>query len=56
MPKTLFMVEVIPFDGLLLMLTDWFARKNLDDTVIFGAIFITGTNQVHSFKGILLNF
>ena len=50
------MVKVIPFDGLLLMLTDWFARKNVDDTIIFGAIFITGTNQVRSFRGILLYF
>ena len=31
-----------------LMLTDWFARKNVDDTVIFVAIFITGTKQVRS--------
>ena len=30
------------------MLTDWFARKNLDDTVIFVIIFITGTKQVRS--------
>ena len=30
------------------MLTDWFARKNVDDTVIFATIFITGTNQVCS--------
>ena len=29
------------------LLTDWFARKNVDDTVIFVTIFITGTNQVH---------
>ena len=29
-------------------LTNWFARKNVDDTVIFVTIFITGTNQVHS--------
>ena len=28
------------------MLTDWFAQKNLDDTVIFTTIFITFTNQV----------
>ena len=28
------------------LLTDWFARKNLDDTVIFVTIFITGKNQV----------
>ena len=29
-----------------ILLTDWFARKNVDDTVIFVTIFITGTNQV----------
>ena len=30
------------------LLTDWFARKNVDDRVIFVTIFITGTNQVRS--------
>ena len=30
------------------LLTDWFAQKNLEDTVIFVTIFITGTNQVCS--------
>ena len=30
------------------LLTDWFARKNVDDTVIFVTIFITGTKQVRS--------
>ena len=30
------------------MLSDWFARKNVDDTVVFVTIFITGTKQVHS--------
>ena len=30
------------------MLTYWFAQKNVDDTVIFVAIFFTGTNQVRS--------
>ena len=29
-----------------MLLNNWFARKNLDDTVIFVTIFITGTNQV----------
>ena len=28
---------------LMLLLTDWFAQKNVDDTVIFNAIFIIGT-------------
>ena len=28
------------------MLTDWFAQKNVDYTVIFVTIFITGTNKV----------
>ena len=28
-------------------LTDCFARKNVDDTVIFATMFITGMNQVH---------
>ena len=32
----------------ILLLTDWFARKNAVDTVIFFTIFITGTNQVRS--------
>ena len=27
------------------MLTDWFARKNVDNPVIFVTIFITGMNQ-----------
>ena len=31
-----------------IVLTDWFARKNRDDTVIFTTIFITITNQVCS--------
>ena len=31
-----------------LLLTDWFARKNVDDTGIFVTIFITGMNQVRS--------
>ena len=30
------------------LLSYWFARKNRDDTVIFVAIFIAGTNQVRS--------
>ena len=30
------------------VLTDWFAGKNLDDTVTFKTIFITGKNQVRS--------
>ena len=29
-------------------LTDWFARKNVDDMVIIITIFITGTYQVRS--------
>ena len=29
------------------LLTDWFARKNIDDTVIFVTIFFTDTNQAH---------
>ena len=33
---------------LYILLTDWFARKNLDNTVKFVTIFITGTNQVRS--------
>ena len=33
---------------LIQLLTDWFARKNRDDTVIFVIIFITGTNQICS--------
>ena len=28
------------------MLTDWFARKNVDNTVIFVVLIITGMNQV----------
>ena len=28
--------------------TDWFAGKNIEDTVIFVTIFITGTKQVRS--------
>ena len=28
------------------LLTDWFARKNIDNMVIFVTIFITGMNQV----------
>ena len=28
------------------VLTDWFARKNVDEMVIFVTIFITGMNQV----------
>ena len=28
------------------MLTDWFARKKVDDMVIFDTLFITGTNHV----------
>ena len=28
--------------------TNWFARKNVDDAVIFVTIFITGTKQVCS--------
>ena len=28
------------------LLTNWFARKNVDDTVKFVTVFITGTNQV----------
>ena len=32
--------------NVMVLLTDWFAQKNLDDTVIFVTIFITGTNQV----------
>ena len=31
-----------------ILLTDWYARKNVDDTIIFVTIFITGTNQVRS--------
>ena len=30
------------------ILTYWFARKNIDNTVIFVIMYITGTNQVHS--------
>ena len=30
------------------VLTDWFAQKNVDNSVIFVTIFITGTNQVRS--------
>ena len=30
------------------LLTNWFARKNVDDTVICATIFITGTKQVRS--------
>ena len=30
------------------LITDWFARKNVDDTVIFVTIYITVTKQVHS--------
>ena len=29
-----------------ILLTDWFARKNVDNTVIFVTIFIIGTNQI----------
>ena len=37
------------FTGLVLrLLTDWFAPKNLDNTVIFVTIFFTGTKQVPS--------
>ena len=32
----------------MLLLTDWFAQKNLDNMVIFVTIFITGKNQVRS--------
>ena len=34
------------------LLTDWFARKNRDDTVIFTTIFITVTNQVCYHSGL----
>ena len=34
--------------GTCIWLTDWFARKNVDDTVIYVTIFITGTKQVRS--------
>ena len=35
--------------GIFFLLTDWFARKNLDHTVyLFVTIFITGTKQVRS--------
>ena len=40
--------KINQFCMFILLLTYWFARKNLDDTVIFVAIFITGTNQVRS--------
>ena len=30
------------------MLTDWFARKNLDNMAMFVTIFITGMSQVRS--------
>ena len=33
------------------VLTDMFARKNRDDTVIFDTIFITGMNQVGAITG-----
>ena len=36
------------------VLTDWFTRKNVDDTVIFVTIFITGTN--HKFVRLLIIF
>ena len=32
----------------MLLLTDWFARKNVDYMVIFVTIFITGKKQVRS--------
>ena len=35
-------------DSTNLLLTDWFARKKVNDTVIFVTIFINGTKQVHS--------
>ena len=32
----------------IILLTDWFAQKNIDNTVMFVTIFITGSKQVCS--------
>ena len=45
--------KINQFCMFILLLTYWFARKNVDDTVIFVTIFITGTNQVHSITDII---
>ena len=36
-------MELIKRKFQLKVLTDWFAQKNVDDTIIFVTIFITGT-------------
>ena len=38
------------------MLTDWFAQKNYDDTVIFVPILFTGTDQVRSITDNIIPF